>query len=259
MKYLDLTLPTPAENLACDEALLNMCEEGAYADEILRVWEAGEYFVVVGYANQVAAEVNLTACRARGIPVFRRCSGGGTVLQGPGCLNYALILKITQAGPLRSISAANRSILERNRDTIETLLDRRNRCGEAASLKSEVQSPKSAIEVCGHTDLVVGGRKFSGNSQRRKRRFLLFHGTFLLNFDMALVEALLRLPSKSPAYRRNRTHAQFLTNLSVPADQVKAALRRSWNSAATLTKVPKERICSLVAQKYSAESWNLKF
>ena len=29
MKYLDLTLSTPAENLACDEALLDFCEERA--------------------------------------------------------------------------------------------------------------------------------------------------------------------------------------------------------------------------------------
>ena len=37
MKYFDFTLPTPAENLACDEALLEACERGG--DEILRFWE----------------------------------------------------------------------------------------------------------------------------------------------------------------------------------------------------------------------------
>jgi hypothetical protein len=62
MHLLDLTLPTPAENLACDEALLDLCEEGG-AGEVLRFWEPREYFVVVGYANKVASEVNVNACR----------------------------------------------------------------------------------------------------------------------------------------------------------------------------------------------------
>src|ERR1041384_3554800 len=96
MKLLDLTLPTPAENLACDEALLDACEGGA-ADEVLRFWESSTPFVVVGYGNKVAREVNVAACEARGIPILRRCSGGGTVVQGPGCLSYALVLRITQA------------------------------------------------------------------------------------------------------------------------------------------------------------------
>ena len=105
MKWLDLTLPSPAENLACDEALLDWCENGK-GDEVLRFWEPREHFVVVGYANKIANEVNVAACEKRGIPILRRCSGGGTVLQGPGCLNYTLVLRITDDGPLRNISAS---------------------------------------------------------------------------------------------------------------------------------------------------------
>ncbi|MGH7993387.1 MAG: lipoyl protein ligase domain-containing protein, partial [Limisphaerales bacterium] len=66
MKLLDLTLASPAENLACDEALLNWSE--AAGGEILRFWEPREYFVVVGYANRVETEVNVAACQAHGIP-----------------------------------------------------------------------------------------------------------------------------------------------------------------------------------------------
>src|SRR5688572_18481289 len=102
MKCLDLTLSSPAENLACDEALLDFCEAGA-APGIVRCWGPPEYFVVVGYANQVAIEVNLPACRDAGVPILRRWTGGGTVLQGPGCLNYSLILQIAQHEALQSI------------------------------------------------------------------------------------------------------------------------------------------------------------
>ena len=81
MKHLDLTLPSPAENLAGDEALLDWCEENE-GEEALRFWESPETFVVVGYANKIAAEVNVATCEAKGIPIFRRCSGGGLSLAG---------------------------------------------------------------------------------------------------------------------------------------------------------------------------------
>src|SRR5476651_1134221 len=100
MKQLNLALPSPAENLAADEAVLDWCEAGA-GEETLLFWEPRETFVVVGYANKVAAEVNVPACEAKGIPIFRRCSGGGTVVQMAGGLNYSLILRIGETGETR--------------------------------------------------------------------------------------------------------------------------------------------------------------
>jgi lipoate---protein ligase len=239
MKLLDLTLPSPAENLACDEALLDWCEENG-GEEILRFWEAHETFVVVGYANKIATEVNIENCRAKQIPIFRRCSGGGTVLQGGGGLNYALVLQIKENSPIASISSANKFIMERNRVAVETLF-------------------KSQISVRGHTDLATDGLKFSGNSQRRKKNFLLFHGTFLLNFDLTLVSKFLRMPSKQPDYRQNRNHGEFLTNFNLSADKVKVALKKSWNAIEELKDFPKSEIQKLAAQKYSTDEWNLKF
>jgi len=247
MKHLHLTLPSPAENLACDEALLDAGDETGNG-EVLRFWEAREPFVVVGYANKVATEVNVAVCAANGTPVFRRCSGGGTVLQGRGCLNYALILRITDDGPLCNISSANQFIMERNRQAMEGLF-----------LKSEIGNRKSEILVSGHTDLAVGGRKFSGNSQRRKKNFLLFHGTFLLNFNLALVSKFLRMPLLQPDYRAGRSHDDFLVNLNLPADQVRAALQEAWGASGELKDWPKEEIQRLAAEKYSTDEWNLKF
>jgi lipoate-protein ligase A len=238
MKHLDLTLPSPAENLACDEALLDACEENG-GEEILRFWEARETFVVVGYANKIAVEVNVENCRAKKIPILRRCSGGGTVLQGAGCLNYALVLRIAEDGPCRTITSANQFIMERNRAAIETIF-------------------KSKISVSGHTDLALGRMKFSGNSQRRKKNFLLFHGTFLLNFNLALVSELLRMPSLQPGYRASRSHDDFLVNLKLAADEVKSALKKSWDAADELISPPQPEIQKLAAQKYSTDEWNLK-
>ena len=261
MKLLDLTLATPAENLACDEALLNRSEAGV-GGEVLRFWEPREYFVVVGYANQVEREVNAAACRARGVPIFRRCSGGGTVLQGPGCLNYSLILLIAERPSLAGISSVNKFIMERNAEAIAPEVRR--------------QMPEAGIAVCGHTDLALaagpspagsergdGGlpvalRKFSGNSQRRHKRALLFHGTFLLHLDLALMSELLRMPSQQPDYRRHRRHSEFLTNLNLPAARLKVALRKAWKASGKLPDFPARETSRLAAEKYSTTEWNFK-
>ena len=178
VKCLDLTLPTPAENLACDEALLEDCESGG-GGEVLRFWESPTHFVVLGLANRLATEAHREACDRLGIPILRRCSGGGTVLQGPGCLNYSLILKFDGAGPFRSISTTTEFILKRH-------------CAALSALAGKT------VELKGQSDLAIGGLKISGNAQRRKRHALLFHGTLLLRFDLALLGNVLPLPSKQP-------------------------------------------------------------
>ncbi len=239
MNCLDLTLPTPAENLALDEALLDAAEAGE-SGETLRFWESPVPFVVLGYANRAATEANLPACDAAGVPVLRRSSGGGTVLQGRGCFSYALILRITATPPFHAINATNQFIMNRQRDALAKLL-------------------RGRVEVNGHTDLTLDGVKFSGNAQRRKRDFLVFHGTFLLNFDLALVEKFLHMPTHQPPYRASRSHGEFLTNLNVPTAAVKDSLRAAWNARADGSAPPLQRVAVLVAEKFGQADWNRKF
>jgi lipoate---protein ligase len=237
MKFLDLTFPTPAENLACDEALLDFCEEMG-GPEVLRLWEPAQYFVVVGYANKVELEVNSENCCTNGIPILRRCSGGGAVVQGPGCLNYSLILNFTDNHLLQTIARTNRFVMERHREMLQAQW--------GMTVKTE-----------GHTDLVAGKLKFSGNAQRRRKNFLLFHGTFLLNFDLSMIEQLLKMPSKQPAYRENRSHEKFLMNLQRTPDELKQLLRFAWAAADNLEGIPD--FSGLAREKYSSDEWNLKF
>jgi lipoate---protein ligase len=237
MEYLDLTLASAPANLACDEALLDACDDGSGA-EVLRFWEPQDCFVVAGYSNEVAREVNLAACRQGGIGVFRRCSGGGAVLQGLGCLNYSLVFKIDGRPALETITGANRHIMERQREALAAVL-------------------QQAVEIKGCTDLAVGGLKFSGNAQRRKRRALLFHGTFLLRFDLALMDQFLNMPSRQPDYRNGRPHDRFVMNLHVAAPAIKDALREAWKARALLRDAPDCR--QLIEHKYARDEWNLKF
>lgn len=243
MKLLDLTLPSPAENLAVDEVFLDAAENGG--GEMILFWEPRETFVVVGYANKVATEVNVAACEAKGIPIFRRCTGGGTVVQMRGGLNYSLILEINEAGETRNITTANQFIMEKNRAAFESEI--------------KLQNFNYKISVRGHTDLCLGDWKFAGNSQRRRKNYLLFHGTLLLNCDLKVISELLLMPSLEPDYRASRPHSDFVTNLSLPAATVKAALSKEWKAKEVFKNPPLEEIEKLAREKYSTDVWNFKF
>ena len=237
-------MPTPAGNLACDEALLNDREANG-GPGILRFWESATCFIVVGYANKVAAETDLLTCEKSAVPILRRCTGGGSVVQGPGCLNYSLILPIDAIpDAAANITGTNRFVMDRNRAACEALAGR-------------------PIEVAGHTDLVVDGRKFSGNSQRRRREWFLFHGTFLYKFDLAVLERWLRPPPRQPEYRRHRSHAEFVTQLPAGADQIKAALRREWRAEEEFEREALPRIeveiGRLTRERYERDEWNRKW
>jgi lipoate-protein ligase A len=127
-----------------------------------------------------------------------------------------------------------------------------------AAVESAIHDLQPAIAVRGHTDLVAGEHKFSGNSQRRRKRALLFHGTFLLNLNLPLVNKLLHMPSKQPDYRHNRGHIDFLTNLNLPAARLKSALGKVWDAMETLGDFPEREMRRLVAEKYSTANWNSK-
>ncbi len=238
MFLLTQTFTTPEENLACDEALLNLCEDGR-TGEVLRFWESQQYFVVLGSSNQVAGEVDEHACRMARIPILRRHSGGGTVLQGPGCLNFSLILNIEPDSPTRNITETTRFVMERHAAVLTRLL------GEE-------------VKMQGSSDLTIAGRKFSGNAQRRRLKALLFHGTFLLHFDLGMIERFLRMPPRQPDYRARRSHLDFVRNIELPTEHVVDALRDAWQATTPITDIPSTHIRALVDEKYARPEWNFK-
>jgi lipoate---protein ligase len=256
---LDLSLPTPAENLALDEALLDVCDAGG--PESLRFWESPVPFVVVGYGNRIATEVNVTACEADGVPILRRCSGGGTVVQGPGCLNYNLVLRIPEDGPLTNVTGTNRFIMERMRDALQPLRRERVvveghtdlgvewwRDGVMGSAPRLQDSKTPALQP--HAPVV---RKFSGNAQRRRRRALVFHGTLLLDFNLSLIPRLLNHPSAEPDYRASRGHQDFVTNLALDRSAVRQVIAQAWNAEGPSIALPE--LAATVA-KYESDEWN---
>jgi lipoate-protein ligase A len=87
---------------------------------------------------------------------------------------------------------------------------------------------------------------------------LLFHGSFLLNADVGLMEKALPLPSHQPEYRVCRSHGDFLMNLKIPAQMLKAALTKAWEAKEPLTP-PLDEVTALAQEKYCQDWWNYKF
>jgi len=231
---LDRTLPTLAENLALDEALLLDAEAGA-GGEVLRFWGWSDPAVVLGAGCSLKADVDEQACERDGVPVQRRASGGGTVLLGDGCLIFSLVLRFDRDPALKDVNASYRHILGRMRHALQ---------------------PIAAIELSGISDLAAAGRKCSGNAQQRKRNHLLHHGTLLYGFDLSLIDRYLRMPDKQPAYRESRAHEIFVTNLPAAEEALKALIAAEWQATRTLATFPIARTAELVVDKNSQDEWN---
>lgn len=238
MLLLDLTLPTPEENLALDEALLDTAEEANEPAEVLRFWEADRSLVVLGRSSKAKEEAQLEPCQAAGVPVLRRCSGGAAIVGGPGCLMYAVVLSYELHPELRALDLAHRFVLSRLREALLPLV--------------------AGVQIRGTSDLAVGESKFSGNSLRCKRNHLLYHGTLLYDFDVSLLGKYLGTAPRQPAYRKGRTHRQFVANIPVPSAEMKQAISATFGVSQMLSQWPQEMVRQLVKERYSEESWNLR-
>ena len=196
LRWMDVSLPEPAANLQLDEQLLM---DGA---GVFRVWESPGECVVLGQSGHAEREVYVSS----GVPVLRRCSGGGAVVLGPGCLSYSVILPFQLDPRWRDVAFSFLWVMQK--------------------LQTALALP--GLRMAGHCDLALHGRKVSGNAQRRGRHAFLHHGTLLYDFDVSRVDRLLRMPLRRPAYRADRTHSEFLTNLPLSALDLKQRLAEAW-------------------------------
>lgn len=243
MFLIDKTYQTEEENLAFDESLLNLAELGQI-ESCLRFWESESFFIVLGSSNKVKTETFESQAQDKSIKILRRSSGGGTVVQGPGCVSYALVMQLKDNHNLSNIQSSNNYIMEQNRKAIEDTLN-------------------SPITLSGSTDLAHDNLKFSGNSQRRRRNALLFHGTFLYDFNLDLISDILSHPSSEPEYRQKRSHKEFLKNIKLSRTEIINALKKKWQASTefpwSIQDQAEREMKNLVESKYSQEWWNKKF
>ena len=102
---------------------------------------------------------------------------------------YAVVLSLEAQPQLRAIDRAHGYVLQK--------------------LIAALRPLCPGIACAGTSDLVIGDRKFSGNSLRIKQRDLLYHGTILYNFPLAWTADLLKTPARQPAYREGRRPSGF--------------------------------------------------
>ena len=168
MEIKDISFQAPEDNLIFDEMLLGSAEDGS-AGEALRFWESPVYFVVLGRTSGRAEDVNEGAVEKDGVRILRRVSAGGTVLQGPGCLNYSMALSYDRGPGMRNIKSSYEAVLGYVISALRAL---------GITAKWEPVS-----------DLSCEGKKFSGNAQARRRKYFLHHGTILYGFSVPLIES----------------------------------------------------------------------
>src|SRR5438552_8967050 len=112
VRLLTVSPESAAENLALDEFLLEQEEE------TLRFWECTRPVVVLGRSGRIEEQVRVEACEADGVEVLRRCSGGGAVVLGPGCLNFSLVFSLEQRPEWRDLRRSFHDILSRMANTL---------------------------------------------------------------------------------------------------------------------------------------------
>ena len=208
---------------------------------IRRFCESGSLcarLVVIGRSSPIKTEVNLPFCESNGIEVLRRCSGGQSIVTGPGCLMYSVLLDYRKRPELRMLERVHEFVMNHMRDALRRL-----------GVETEME---------GTSDLTLNRRKFSGNSLRCKRNWLVYHGTMLCDFDIGLISQCLGKPIREPEYREQRSHQDFLTQLPVNCSELSQAIAAQWDARESMVEWPHQVTANLVAEKYEQELWNSK-
>ena len=171
--------------LAMEEYLARYTE-----DEAFFVWQVPPT-VIIGRNQVMAAEVNLPYCRANGIRVFRRKSGGGCVYSDRGNLMVSCVMSGKDVPFL-----------------FENYIRRLALCLRRAGLEAEVS---------GRNDILVSGKKVSGNAFFSIHGRNVMHGTLLFDCNPEQLENVLtpsgtKLRSKGVSSVRQRVGSlrQFL-------------------------------------------------
>lgn len=255
LELLDLKQRNPYLSLALDEAFCLALSRKKDFCGALRLW-SNPYAIILG--RTCVPEKNLESRFLEGfrtthlrrswaneVVLCRRASGGGTVLHGPGALNFTLYLPLERHPGLYPVQRSYHIILG-------LVCDALGRLGVVARME-------------GQSDLVVEGpdggvRKISGNAQFRKHGILVHHGTLIVHRDLIeFIERYLRHPPSEPGYRDGRSHADFLgylDNLDIGEfyNSLSGAVRRFvGTSTAGPVAVPERREVFRLARKLGRE------
>lgn len=228
-------------NIASEEYLLHR-----FPSEDIFLLYVNAPSIIVGKFQNTLAEINLDYVKEKGIKVVRRMSGGGTVYHDLGNLNFSFhtLLGEKDFGDFSTFT--------------QPVLHMLNNLGVPAELK-------------GRNDLLVEGKKFSGNAKLARQGKMIQHGTILFDSEMEVLgEALKVNPLKFIDKAIKSTRAR-VTNLShyLPADMTTQQLKELLTAEIIknnptadkyeLTSADLEGIQKLMTEKYETWEWNFGF
>lgn len=164
-------------NMALDEALLAGYEPGRSLP-VFRLYGWNPPAISLGKFQQTDSVINLENCRADGISVIRRITGGGAIFHDEE-ITYSFVCPGSFAG--------TDSVKESYRKIGEFLIMTYRELGIKASFSGESDDAGRA-DFCfagrEFYDILIDGRKIGGNAQKRKRRVIFQHGSIPLRLNL---------------------------------------------------------------------------
>ena len=237
----------PYFNLAAEEYLLDHA-----ADDIILFWRNAPA-VIIGKNQNAFAQINLDFTRAHNIAVVRRLTGGGAVFHDPGNINFTFI-----SPPGGRLAAGIREGGLDFAHFAAPVIDALCGLGVDASLS-------------GRNDIMVDGRKISGNAQCVYNGVTMHHGTLLFSADVSAMQGALnvdptKLRSKGIDSVRSRVAnlCELLpTELRMDAPVFMAYLVHAMEArygvtAERFTDAMCAGIQALADGKYATDAWNLR-
>ena len=171
----------------------------AMEEYVARVVDGDSFFVwrvsptvIIGRNQDLEAEVNLDYCRSNDVKVVRRKSGGGCVYSDMGNI---MISYVSERGQVSEV--------------FERYLSALTECLKSLGLDAE----KS-----GRNDVLVEGRKVSGNAFHQLPDRSIVHGTLLYDTDFDALETAIRPPVEKLARHGVASVRQRVENLKTYLD-----------------------------------------
>lgn len=149
-------------------------------------------FVVIGKGSDPERELVVGNTVADGIPVMRRGTGGAAVVLTPDMVVVALAL-----------------YEERQQKSSEYF-----RLFNDLIIRALSEQGIGGAEHAGTSDIALGERKIAGTALYRNRSLVFYHAVLNLAGDLHLMERYLKVPPRTPAYRRGRPHREFVSSLA---------------------------------------------